>query len=74
MMELLSNNSVPQQMASSNAPSANGVANSSTANGSGGGSVSSNASNSSERLLAGILESFPAWDLNVGLLPNVGQR
>ncbi|EDX06020.1 GD10251 [Drosophila simulans] len=73
MMELLSNNSVPQQMASSNAPSANGVANSSTANGSGGGSVSSNASNSSERLLAGILESFPAWDLNVGLLPNVGQ-
>lgn len=62
-------------MASSNAPSANGVANSSsTANGSGGGSVSSNASNSSERLLAGILESFPAWDLNVGLLPNVGQR
>ncbi|KAI8037303.1 hypothetical protein M5D96_010054 [Drosophila gunungcola] len=72
MMELLSNNSVPQQMASSNAPSANGVA-SSTANGSGGGSVSSNASNSSERLLAGILESFPAWDLNVGLLPNVGQ-
>ncbi|KAH8401959.1 hypothetical protein KR009_008923 [Drosophila setifemur] len=74
MMELLSNNSVPQQMASSNAPSANGVANgSSTAIGSGGGSVSSNASNSSERLLAGILESFPAWDLNVGLLPNVGQ-
>nr|AAL25460.1 LD39167p [Drosophila melanogaster] len=73
MMELLSNNSVPQQMASSNAPSANNVAHSSTANGSGGGSVSSNASNSSERLLAGILESFPAWDLNVGLLPNVGQ-
>ncbi|XP_026842277.1 protein wech [Drosophila persimilis] len=70
MMELLSNNSVPQQMASSNTASANGVA-SSTVNGS--GSVSSNASNSSERLLAGILESFPAWDLNVGLLPNVGQ-
>lgn len=62
-------------MASSNAPSANGVANgSSTANGSGGGSISSNASNSSERLLAGILESFPSWDLNVGLLPNMGQR
>ncbi|KAH8266299.1 hypothetical protein KR038_010080 [Drosophila bunnanda] len=74
MMELLSNNSVPQQMASSNAPSGNGVANSSsTANGSGGGSVSSNASNSSERLLAGILDSFPAWDLNVGMLSNVGQ-
>ncbi|XP_033149021.1 protein wech [Drosophila busckii] len=82
MMELLSNNSVPPQMASSNAPSAssnsavpvNANATNGNANGgSGSGSLSSNASNSSERLLAGILESFPAWDLNVGLLPSVGQ-
>ncbi|KAL7735975.1 hypothetical protein ACLKA6_002403 [Drosophila palustris] len=84
-MELLSNNSVPQQMASSNAPSANastanaasnaiqGNGNGGGGGGSGSGSISSNASNSSERLLAGILESFPSWDLNVGLMPNVGQ-
>ncbi|XP_023171564.1 protein wech [Drosophila hydei] len=85
MMELLSNNTVPQQMANSNAPSAvtavgggSGVGASNAGvsvnggSGSGSGSISSNASNSSERLLAGILESFPAWDLNVGLMPNVG--
>lgn len=80
-MELLSNNTVPQQMASSNAPSANASSINAASNagngggggGSGSGSISSNASNSSERLLAGILESFPSWDLNVGLMPNVGQ-
>lgn len=62
-------------MSSSNATSAAAAAaGGANANvGSGSGSISSNASNSSERLLAGILESFPAWDLNVGLLPNVGQ-
>ncbi|TDG48956.1 hypothetical protein AWZ03_004640 [Drosophila navojoa] len=85
MMELLSNNTVPQQMVNSNAPSAVGAVGGGSGSGapnagvgvnggsgSGSGSISSNASNSSERLLAGILESFPAWDLNVGLMPNVG--
>ncbi|XP_061400722.1 protein wech [Musca vetustissima] len=56
MMELLSNNSLPTQMASA-------TSNSSATNGNQNGQATT-----AERLLAGILDSFPAWDLNAGLM------
>lgn len=55
-MELLSNNSLPTQMASA-------TSNTSAANGNQNGQATT-----AERLLAGILDSFPAWDLNGGIM------
>lgn len=55
-MELISNNSIPQQMASNN--SSPNTTNSTTA----------------ERLLAGILDSFPSWDINAGVMNSAGSN
>lgn len=54
-MELLSNNSLPTQMASA-------TSNTSATN------ANQNNQATAERLLAGILDSFPAWDLNGGIM------
>lgn len=85
MMELLSNSTVPQQMSGSNAPGVSatvgasvGNATTNAANNAGGGAgnnggnaTTSNGGHAPERILAGILESFPSWDL-MGQM-NMGQ-
>lgn len=58
MMELLSNNSLSAQMAS--ATGNNGATNGNPNNG----------ATTAERLLAGILDTFPAWDIGNGMMNN----
>lgn len=59
MMELLSNNSLSAQMASTTT----------NTTGNNGGNPN-NGATTAERLLAGILDSFPSWDISSGMMAN----